>query len=210
MKKQFSFFSILIMIIVGSCKPSARKIEVNQTKKDTDQSVKNEKDSTLKTSSIVDNAGTPGYDKEVINLVRNYLHSNFKTDLDKGIIDSLSRRYFIDLHDLNNDGQGEIFVGLAGPYFCGSGGCTIILLSNKGNLITRFTVARYPFFLADAKTDGWKDLIIYSNGKNRTVKFRSAKYPSNVSLQPVFNGTINSDLDKVLDLPKSDNTWLKF
>ena len=68
-------------------------------------------------------------------------------------------------------GKKEIFVGLTGSYFCGSGGCTQLILDDQGNLISTFSVSGYPVIIDINKTNGWKDLFIYSGSKNRIVKF---------------------------------------
>ena len=77
-------------------------------------------------------------------------------------------------------------MGLTGSYFCGTGGCTILLLNSDGGLITTFTVTDYPIIVSNTITKNWKDLILYSNGKNHLMKFNGKTYPSNPSVQPVL------------------------
>jgi hypothetical protein len=65
-------------------------------------------------------------------LVKKTVQELFKDDLDKNIIDEYSRKFIFFEYDLNEDGNKEIMVGFTGPYFCGSGGCTQMILDNKG------------------------------------------------------------------------------
>jgi hypothetical protein len=130
-------------------------------------------------------------------LVQLTLNEEMKADIEKDLIDSASRIFKYAEHDLNADGKKEIFVGMTGPYFCGSGGCSMYLLDYQGNVITRFSVANYPVIIGDTKTKGWSDLIIESAG-NRLVKFDGRKYPSNPSTQPKYSKTPTEALARVL------------
>lgn len=154
--------------------------------------------------------GINTYGKETENLVRTKLQTLYKDDLDKNIIDSFSRRFIFFQYDLNDDNIKETFVGLTGSYFCGSGGCTILLLDDTANVITRFTVTDYPVIVAGTKTNGWKDLILYSAGKNHLVKFDGKKYPSNPSVQPVFNMVPGDGLPRLLNFTSEPYAWFKF
>ncbi|HEX5668680.1 MAG TPA: hypothetical protein VFX73_07735, partial [Chitinophagaceae bacterium] len=50
--------------------------------------------------------------KQTADLVRLTLQDKLKADLDKNIVDSLSRKFIFFEYDLNDDGNKEIFVGL--------------------------------------------------------------------------------------------------
>lgn len=154
--------------------------------------------------------GINTYGKETENLVRAKLQALYKKDIDKDIIDSFSRRFIFFKYDLNDDNMKEIFVGLTGPYFCGSGGCTILLMDNNGGVITSFSVTGYPVIVAGSITNGWKDLILYSGRKNHLVKFDGKKYPSNPSVQPAFNETPGDDLPRLLNFISEPYAWFKF
>jgi hypothetical protein len=54
------------------------------------------------------------------------------------------RAAFDDTFDLNNDGKKEIFVALVSPYFCGSGGCTLLILNPDFTLNSRMTLVNFP------------------------------------------------------------------
>lgn len=131
-------------------------------------------------------------------LIQLTLLDQFKEDLDLGLIDSLSRTYKYNQVDLNGDGNLEILVGLNGPFFCGSGGCTVLLLTNHGDVITRFSVVKYPAYLDNESSNGWKNLILYSGGANRVVQFDGTAYPSNPFTLTPYSNSIDK-LTKLLD-----------
>lgn len=148
--------------------------------------------------------------KETADLVRKTIQGMFKDDLDKNIIDDYSRKFIFFEYDLNDDGKTEIMVGFTGPYFCGSGGCSQLILDHEGNIITRFTVADYPVVIDTVKTNGWKDLIIYSGRKNRIVKFDGKSYPSNPSVQPELKLIPGDGLTRALDFVNEPYPWFTF
>ena len=96
--------------------------------------------------------GINSYKKEAVTLAKSALQDLYKNDLSKNLIDSLSRRFVIFEYDLNDDQKKEIFVGLNGHYFCGTGGCNGLLLSPEGKLITRFTVTETPIVISRDRT----------------------------------------------------------
>ena len=145
--------------------------------------------------------------ERVVKRVQLTLSDLFKEDIEGGILDSLSRTYIFKQIDLNNDEVNEILVGLIGPYFCGSGGCTVLLLSDQGELITRFSVVKFPALLDIDSTNGWKNMIFYSGGENRLVTFNGQSYASNPSILPVYSGKIE---DKVILLDWDEGERLHF
>lgn len=138
-----------------------------------------------------------------------FLTKYYQKDLEKNLLDSNSRRFIYSEYDLNQDGKKETFIGLTGGYFCGSGGCTVLLLAGNGDLITKFTVAEYPFTILASATNNWKDIIIESAGKQHLLKFDGKTYPSNPSVQPQFTGTLSGG-DQVLIPPVNPGQWQKF
>lgn len=138
--------------------------------------------------------------EEAVATVRKTLQEAYKMDLTKELLDTGSRKFTLLEVDLNNDQKKEIFVGLTGPYFCGSGGCTILLLQNDGSQLSRFTVTGYPIIIDANKTNEWSDLILSSNGQFHTVKFDGKRYPSNPSVQPIYQGKPSDKLERALDI----------
>jgi len=143
-------------------------------------------------------------------IAKTYLQRAFKDDIDKDLLDSVSRSYQVEAFDLNQDKEPELFVGLRGPYFCGSGGCTFLLLDSKGELITQFTVTRNPILVMKLQTKGWSDLILESSGKAHLLKYNGKKYPSNPSTEPSTNIDINNVAATILKENNKGNSWLPF
>jgi hypothetical protein len=94
------------------------------------------------------------------------------------------RRFRYAITDLNDDGNREYLIEFRNSYFCGSGGCTYLLLDSDMELITRFTVSDAPFIISEEKSSGWRDLIIPEGGSYHVMKFDGNTYPSNPSVEP--------------------------
>jgi hypothetical protein len=132
------------------------------------------------------------------DLVTLTLQDLMKEDLKKDLIDSGSRVFKYTSFDLNDDGKKEIFVGLTGMFFCGTGGCTMYILDSEGNKISRFTTVEFPVIVSNSKTNGWRDLIVNHASKNWLVKYDEKTYPLNFSKQPPFKETPGDDLPRML------------
>jgi len=146
-------------------------------------------------------AGSYGINSSSIktaDLIRLTLKDLYKDDLAKNFIDDNSKKFIFFEYDLNEDGKKEILVGLTGGYFCGTGGCTQLLLDDQGNVITQFSVSGNPVVIDTNKTNGWKDLFIYSGSKYRIVKFNGKTYPSNPSTLPELKVTPGDGLPRVI------------
>lgn len=124
--------------------------------------------------------------------------------------DSTARRFVYFETDLNGDGKAELLVGFTGMNWCGSGGCTALLLSPEGTLVTRFTVAGFPFTILDEKTNGWKNLVVYSGGADRLLKFDGKTYPKNPSIAPKFSGKLPDESPRALAFATKPYPWFTF
>jgi len=214
MKKVFFPLTIIILVAFGSCKndnkenlPAADKSAVA----DTLISLKPEPVDPDPTDSIpAELYGINSSNAKTADLVRLTLKDLYKDDLSKNFIDENSRKFIFFEYDLNEDGKKEIFVGLTGSYFCGSGGCTQLILDDQGNLISTFSVSGYPVIIDINKTNGWKDLFIYSGSKNRIVKFDGKTYPSNPSVLPELKLIPGDGLTRVLNFINEPYPWFKF
>lgn len=147
---------------------------------------------------------------ETADLVRDRLIQLHTEDLKIGVVDSLSRKFIFFEYDLNGDGSKEIFVGLTGPYFCGSGGCTQYILNANGEVLSRFTVSDYPVVISADKSNNWNDLFILSGGTYRVVKFDGKSYPSNPSVLPELGMIPGDGLPRALDFVNDNYPWFKF
>lgn len=181
------------------CNPSENKVQNSETAISQQKPTGNQ----LRTDTI------PEHQAEIktVNLVKHTLSEMFKDDLSKNLIDKESKKFKLFEYDINQDSKKEIFVGLMGPYFCGSGGCTLLVLDPEGKLINKFTVTDYPISIADSNTKGWNDLILTSNGKDHLIKFNGKTYPANPSLQPVYSTTAGKTLAKGLDSSAQVYLW---
>lgn len=104
-----------------------------------------------------------------------------------------SNRFFADTIDLNGDGTRDAIVVLSTSYWCGTGGCTMLVLEgqkdNTFRLVSESSLVRPPITVSDTKTNGWRDLILTVSGggmpaKTVVLKFDGKKYPLNPSDQP--------------------------
>lgn len=109
-------------------------------------------------------------------------------------------RYYYNRVDLNGDGQPEVIAYLVGSYSCGSGGCSAMIFTPKGQdyrLVSKLTLVNDPIVVTPQKTSGWKDLVLLVSGggakpQYSRLRFKGSAYPSNPSVQPAV--TPNSTL----------------
>jgi hypothetical protein len=122
-------------------------------------------------------------DKQTANNLKNFLINDFLKD-DISLLEPNDRKFQFYKIDLNNDGNEEIFVRFMSSYFCGSGGCTFLLLDKYGDVITKFTVTRAPIFVETRKVNGWSLLLVKDAGVFKELVFENGSYPSNPSVLP--------------------------
>lgn len=139
--------------------------------------------------------------ESVTTIVKALSETILKSDLTS--IPADQRKFKYHAIDLNGDQSDEYFVTPIGNYFCGTGGCSAFIIDQKGNLVSSFSVTDFPVHIAESSTNGWKDLIILSNGKNHLIKMKNGKYPSNPSVEPEFNGEIPKTSGAILDIYNS-------
>ena len=209
MKKTNIILGMLLITLFFQCQPGNEKTEIGS-----DSTLSN---NTLKRSMLTDSAARDDtQDQEgtadAVNVkkAREFLQSYLKEDLQKGLLDTMSRRFLLQEADLNNDGKNELFVALTGPYFCGSGGCTFLLLDQKRILITAFTVSGYPVFVDNLITQGWHDLLVQSRGKFHRLKFSGTKYPGNPSVAPVIDSLPSKGTLAIFDEWEDKSKWKAF
>ncbi len=79
----------------------------------------------------------------------------------------------------------EYLFFLEGPDYCGSGGCTMVLIDSSDRILTKFTVTRKPILIENYREPNiWKDIVVWSNGSYRLLQHDGNTYPSNPSLAP--------------------------
>lgn len=199
MKKNVLFLSLLSFLLFGCISLDSKVINTKQ-KSDVVVTEQVSKSNVKDTVIITRNDNT-------INLIKLTLDEMFMDDLSKDLIEKSSRKFKFFEYDLNDDQKNEIFVGLTGPYFCGSGGCTLLLLNSEGKLITKFTVTQSPISIANTKSEGWKDLVLHSNRRDYLIRFNGDSYPSNPSVQLLYTSTAEQNLINGLLLADESYTW---
>ncbi|WP_185153452.1 alpha/beta hydrolase [Fulvivirga lutimaris] len=111
-------------------------------------------------------------------LISDYLKREIK------VMNEADRQYQFHKIDLNEDGVDEIFIRFESTFFCGSGGCTYLLMDVNFNTITQFTVMNAPIYVEPQKVNGWKVLLVKSEGEPKELKFEDGTYPANPSVLP--------------------------
>jgi len=209
-------FTFLVLLILGSCqqKRSSDGRSQDQQKisseapKETPEKMQQESESQPTKDKMVDpdpDDGIPperysphNSNIETADKIRGFLTNDLLKD-DLKLMEKDQRKFQYEEVDLNGDGTKEYLVGFKNSYFCGSGGCTYYLLHNDGSVITIFTVSDTPFIaMIILKTNGWKDLLVTSDGSLRHLKFNGKTYPSNPSIAPVFKGIPSDDAYRLL------------
>jgi hypothetical protein len=99
-------------------------------------------------------------------------------------------RYVAAFRDLNGDGKPEAIVYLLGKW-CGSGGCTTLILTPDGGswrIVTKITVVQLPIRVLANKTNGWDDIGVWVQGggiqmgHEAELRFDGKSYPRNPSV----------------------------
>ena len=130
-------------------------------------------------------AGSSGDEERLTRFLRNY-------DGNQSSAGEQNTRYAAAFVDLRDDGTQAAIVYLIGPRWCGSGGCSCLILVPEGEsykVITKTTVTELPIRVLSTKTNGWHDLGVWVKGGphpgfEAKLKFNGKKYPSNPSVPP--------------------------
>ncbi len=154
------------------------------------------------------------FKKESKNKIRNdelslkigdYLKTKFLNEVDLRTMTKEDRKFQFSTIDLNGDGVNEIFVYLNSVSFCGSGGCTFLLLDNSFNLITKFTVTRTPILVSEKVKNDWNKLYLFSDGYREIIyNKKMGSYPTNPSLEDKMNENLNNQ-EHIIRLFDSEN-----
>ncbi len=92
------------------------------------------------------------------------------------------------LVDLDGDGRRDAIVLLQSQAWCGSGGCTMLVLRGVTEgfaLVSRSTITNEPIRVSPERSHGWRTLIVSAKGAGDVVmRFDGKRYPLNPSVQP--------------------------
>ncbi|PKB16943.1 hypothetical protein [Flavobacterium sp. 5] len=177
----------LVTLVLFSC--SDKKQEVKEEKNIVKDGVSTISD-TVKTNPQVI------IDSTEIKLKNFMVHDYIKDDM-KFLTESDHKFQFENI-DLNGDAIPETFVRFSSPYFCGSGGCTFLLLDNHQKIITKFTVMEAPVYIENTTKNGWAVLLVNDRGVFKDLSFNGKKYPSNPSVLPKSSYDDTSDHSTIL------------
>lgn len=122
-------------------------------------------------------------DQQTADNIKNFLINEYLKE-ELSLLTANDRKFQFYKIDLNADGNDEIFVRFMTSYFCGSGGCTFLLLDQYSEIITRFSVTRAPIFVEPSKVNDWSLLLVKDAGVFKELIFQDGSYPSNPSVLP--------------------------
>lgn len=95
--------------------------------------------------------------------------------------------------DLNDDGKKEAIVYIMDKAWCGSGGCTTLVLAPRNAsyaIITKIALTRPPIRVLGTKSKGWLDLSVVVGGGGTEsahdvrLSFDGKTYPRNPTMPP--------------------------
>lgn len=118
-----------------------------------------------------------------------------------------SRHFIYNAIDLNNDGKDEYLVELIGGEWCGSGGCTVLILDRNFKLNTRMTVVNDPIYIgapgSKEVTKGYSNIYIQNkDGSVAKMAWNGKKYPTNPSVAPKTDKKVIVGKFKFLSIEK--------
>ena len=99
----------------------------------------------------------------------------------------LTRLHFVDLRE---DGKNEALVYLSSRNWCGTAGCTLLVLHSDGasyKLVTKLPAVRLPILLLFTKSNGWHDLSVIARTSGTeplyqaVLTFDGKSYPDNIN-----------------------------
>jgi hypothetical protein len=91
------------------------------------------------------------------------------------------RRFNYTIQDLNADGKPEYVVVMLDSG--GTGGRVVYLFSHRLEVVTRWTVMKFPIYASThIRHHGWADLYTRNMGKLRVAHFAGGSYPTNPSM----------------------------
>ena len=134
---------------------------------------------------------------DLVEKVKTYITAHYLTEADLRAISKEDRKFQLHEIDLNNDGKKEIFVNFMTPYFCGTGGCSILLLNDKIEPITKFTVTRTPLYVEKSAENGWRNLLTQSEGNWRKLIYKENSYPTNPSMVETSKDAASDDAEVI-------------
>ena len=103
-------------------------------------------------------------------------------------------QYLLAMVNLKDDGAPVVIVYVSGRTWCGSGGCTMLVLVPKDdsfNVVAKTTVTQLPVRVLTTRSNGWHDIGVWVQGGGiqpgyeAGLSFNGRTYPSNPTVPPV-------------------------
>lgn len=132
------------------------------------------------------NSSTNTLDKRLKQFLQKHL-SNPQFDADK------TTRFSSALVNRNDGTIEEVVVYISGQSWCGSGGCTLLILEPHGSsykIIGRTSIVRFPIRMLHHTTKGHHDIGVWVQGGGiqpgyeAVIRFDGKKYPGNPTVPP--------------------------
>jgi hypothetical protein len=127
------------------------------------------------------------------------------------IDESIGTHYISAFLDLDDHGAHGAVLYITDPNYCGSGGCTMLVVVRQGDswrLVTRTTVVRPPIRVLESTSHGWHDIGVWVQGGGiqpgyeAILSFNGKTYPENPSVEPARRSTMPSPGRVVIELPQ--------
>jgi hypothetical protein len=102
-------------------------------------------------------------------------------------------RFISAMVNLDDTGTQETVVYLIGGGWCGSGGCTTLILRPQGTsyeVVSELTVVQLPIRVLATKSHGWHDISVHVRGGgiieayDAVLRFDGNSYPTNPTVYP--------------------------
>lgn len=109
------------------------------------------------------------------------------------VVHDKTTRYASTFQDLNGDGIPEGIVYLTGSNWCGSGGCTTLVLTRTASswrIVTKITITQPPIRILRNTSHGWRSIAVWVQGGGiqpgyeAELRFDGKSYPRNPSTPP--------------------------
>ena len=122
--------------------------------------------------------------------LRSWLAARFQADH----AEDPHARYVAAFADLNGDGRPEALLYLVSSAYCGSGGCSLFILTPAGHgwrRVADMTIVNPPVRLLGSAHHGWRDLAVTVAGggaraHEALIAFNGRAYPGNPSDAPAL------------------------
>ncbi len=107
--------------------------------------------------------------------------------------DDKTARYLAAFVDLRDDGTKQALVYLTNQHYCGSGGCSMLILTPRRSsyeVVSSITIAWPPVRVLKTKSHGWHDIAVWVQGGGiqpgyeAVLSFDGKRYPNNPTVPP--------------------------